>query len=174
MSKIYYVKKYDNHGMIKYPFEDVVKDLLGDTSNSTSNSTDLSNVSCCDCCSNSLYNIGYKDNKIVLELNLCGYKKENISLTKNGNVLIVKAEAENSDVSYTVKGFELNDIEQRFVLPEQFINGDIQSKLQNGLLTILITSNEQVDNIEIKDEFDESENESDESKNENSDNLERE
>ena len=172
MSKIYYVKKYDNHGMIKYPFEDVVKDLLGDTSNSTSNSTDLSNVSCCDCCSNSLYNIGYKDNKIVLELNLCGYKKENISLTKNGNVLIVKAKAENSDVSYTVKGFELNDIEQRFVLPEQFINGDIQSKLQNGLLTILITSNEQVDNIEIKDEFDESENESDESENENSDNLE--
>ena len=41
MSKIYYVKKYDNHGMIKYPFEDVVKDLIGDTSSSTSNSADL-------------------------------------------------------------------------------------------------------------------------------------
>ena len=167
MSKIYYVKKYDNHGMIKYPFEDVVKDLIGDTSSSTSNSADLSNVSCCDCCGNSLYNIGYKDNKIILEVNLCGYKKENVSLTKNGNVLIVKAKAESSDVSYTVKGFELNDIEQRFVLPEQFINGDIQSKLQNGLLTILIASNEQVDNIEIKDEFDEP-------KSEDSDNLEQE
>ena len=167
MSKIYYVKKYDNHGMIKYPFEDVVKDFLDETTNSTSNSTDLSNTSCCDCCGNSLYNIGYKDNKIILEVNLCGYKKENVSLTKNGNVLIVKAKAESSDVSYTVKGFELNDIEQRFVLPEQFINGDIQSKLQNGLLTILIASNEQVDNIEIKDEFDEP-------KDENSDNLEQE
>ena len=167
MSKIYYVKKYDNHGMIKYPFEDVVKDLIGDTSSSTSNSADLTNVSCCDCCGNSLYNIGYKDNKIILEVNLCGYKKENVSLTKNGNVLIVKAKAESSDVSYTVKGFELNDIEQRFVLPEQFINGDIQSKLQNGLLTILIASNEQVDNIEIKDEFDEP-------KSEDSDNLEQE
>ena len=167
MSKIYYVKKYDNHGMIKYPFEDVVKDLFGDTSSSTSNKADLNDVSCCDCCGNSLYNIGYKENKIVLELNLCGYKKENVSLTKNGNVLIVKAKAESSDVSYTVKGFELNDIEQRFVLPEQFINGDIQSKLQNGLLTILIASNEQVDNIEIKDEFDEP-------KSEDSDNLEQE
>ena len=164
MSKIYYVKKYDNHGMIKYPFEDL---LLDETTNSTSNSADLNNVSCCDCCGNSLYNIGYKENKIVLELNLCGYKKENVSLTKNGNVLIVKAKAESSDVSYTVKGFELNDIEQRFVLPEQFINGDIQSKLQNGLLTILIASNEQVDNIEIKDEFDEP-------KSEDSDNLEQE
>ena len=164
MSKIYYVKKYDNHGMIKYPFEDL---LLDETTNSTSNSADLNNVSCCDCCGNSLYNIGYKENKIVLELNLCGYKKENVSLTKNGNVLIVKAKAESSDVSYTVKGFELNDIEQRFVLPEQFINGDIQSKLQNGLLTILIASNEQVDNIEIKDEFDEPEDE-------NSDDLKQE
>ena len=164
MSKIYYVKKYDNHGMIKYPFEDL---LLDETTNSTSNSADLNNVSCCDCCGNSLYNIGYKENKIVLELNLCGYKKENVSLTKNGNVLIVKAKAESSDVSYTVKGFELNDIEQRFVLPEQFINGDIQSKLQNGLLTILIASNEQVDNIEIKDEFDEP-------KDENSDDLKQE
>lgn len=164
MSKVYYVKKYDNHGMIKYPFEDVVKDLLGDNSNSTStsNSIDLNSSSCCDCCGNSLYNIGYKDNKIVLELNLCGYKKENVSLTKNGNVLIVKAKAENSDISYTVKGFELNDIEQRFVLPEQFINGDIQSKLQNGLLTILISSNEKIDNIEIKDEFDEPKDESSE------------
>lgn len=167
MSKIYYVKKYDNHGMIKYPFEDIVVDLLGDTSNSTSNCTYSNSVSCCDCCGNSLYNIGYKDDKIILELNLCGYKKENVSLTKNGNVLIVKAKAENSDISYTVKGFELNDIEQRFVLPEQFINGDIQSKLQNGLLTILIACNEQVDNIEIKDEFDEP-------KDENSDNLEQE
>ena len=153
--------------MFKYPFEDVVKALIGDTSSSTSNSADLTNVSCCDCCGNSLYNIGYKENKIVLELNLCGYKKENVSLTKNGNVLIVKAKAESSDVSYTVKGFELNDIEQLFVLPEHFINGDIQSKLQNGLLTILIASNEQVDNIEIKDEFDEP-------KSEDSDNLEQE
>ena len=167
MSKIYYVKKYDNHGMIKYPFEDVVKDLIGDTSSSISNSTNLSNTLFCDCCGNSLYNIGYKDNKIILEVNLCGYKKENVSLTKNGNVLIVKAKAESSDVSYTVKGFELNDIEQRFVLPEQFINGDIQSKLQNGLLTILIASNEQVDNIEIKDVFYEP-------KSEDSDNLEQE
>lgn len=167
MSKIYYVKKYDNHGMIKYPFEDVVKDLFDETTNSTSNSTNLNNTSCCACCGNSLYNIGYKDNKIILEVNLCGYKKENVSLTKNGNVLIVKAKAESSDISYTIKGFELNDIEQRFVLPEQFINGDIQSKLQNGLLTIVITSNEQVDNIEIKDEFDEPEDE-------NSDDLKQE
>lgn len=164
MSKIYYVKKYDNHGMIKYPFEDL---LFDEISNSTSNSTDLSNTSCCDCRGNSLYNIGYKDNKIILEVNLCGYKKENVSLTKNGNVLIVKAKAESPDINYTVKGFELNDIEQRFVLPEQFINGDIQSKLQNGLLTILIASNEQVDNIEIKDEFDEPEDE-------NSDDLKQE
>lgn len=164
MSKIYYVKKYDNHGMIKYPFEDV---LFGETQNSTSNNTDLNNTSCCTCCGNSLYNIGYKDNKIILEVNLCGYKKENVSLTKNGNVLIVKAKAENPEINYTVKGFELNDIEQRFVLPEQFINGDIQSKLQNGLLTIVIASNEKVDNIEIKDEFDEP-------KDENSDNLKQE
>lgn len=84
-------------------------------------------------------NVGYYNNSLVFELSLAGIKKENITVSYNGNVIEIKAVYEKEkNINYVLNKLKLNNVIQKLSLFNEYIGGAVKWKFVNGLLTIVV------------------------------------
>lgn len=81
-----------------------------------------------------------QDNKeLTLLFALPGFKKEDIDITTNGNLLIVSAEKEKIQRSNEINVYHFNrDISYKVRLCDEYINGDFSCEFENGELKVQI------------------------------------
>lgn len=82
------------------------------------------------------YNIKYteSENKLVIELALSGFKKEELSVTLDGGYLAVSGTKEDTD-SYLHKGISTKSFTKKFLVKDAKIE---YARFENGVLTIKI------------------------------------
>lgn len=111
-------------------------------------------------------NVCIYDNKLVIEICLCGFKKSNISVSYVGNTITVNAKWESiypkkececdcgcencscSDVKYLDQTFEHKDIQKQFNLVNDYLGSEIKWKFENGLLLIVCSKVENTETIQ--------------------------
>ena len=109
-------------------------------------------------------NVCIYDNKLVIEICLCGFKKSNISVSYVGNTITVDAKWENiypkkecdcgcencscSDVKYLDQTFEHKDVKKQFNLVNDYLGSEIKWKFENGLLLIVCSKVENTETIQ--------------------------
>lgn len=89
-------------------------------------------------------NILEKDDQYEIEIAAPGFRKKDIHLDIEENVLKIKAEKkEDKTHEYTIKEFGTGNLERDFYLPEDINQQDISAKLENGILTIALPKKEE-------------------------------
>ncbi len=95
---------------------------------------------------------GEKDYKI--ELAAPGFKKENIAVHLDNDILHISAESKNekeeSDENFTRKEFSYNSFSRSFQLPKSANNEKIDAKYEDGVLKILVNKKEEAVKAESK------------------------
>lgn len=154
---MFYVKKYSNKPII---FEDDwIKDKIDDTINTLDIPKKPIKEKIKDQLKNEkhpLTNIGFINNDIIIEIDLAGYKKENISVSYTGNVISVNAKHSAnseypSEVFYLRKNIHSEDISEKFYLQDGFIDADVKWKLIDGILCIVIRKLDSQNNSSIEE-----------------------
>jgi HSP20 family protein len=90
----------------------------------------------------------YEDEKeFRLELLLAGYRKEDIQLHLNDNLLVVKADLSEEDSGgskekYTRREFGLYNFERQFKVPKTVATDKISAKFENGILKLTLPKKE--------------------------------
>ena len=99
-----------------------------------------------------LTNVFESDEKIVLELLVPGFEKEQINLSVENNVLTVKSELpekeaanqeENKAPKFSKVEFELKNFEKKFRLSDKLDQEKIQAEFKNGILTVTLAKKEE-------------------------------
>jgi HSP20 family protein len=86
-----------------------------------------------------LHNTIENESEYILELQLAGIKKENVSIDAEKNKLVVKAERiENKDLNYLRKEISCGRYEKLFTLPDFVDKENIKASFIDGILTINI------------------------------------
>lgn len=119
-----------------------------------------------------LTNIGYCGTTLVFELALAGFKKENIKVSYVGNVVTVKAvydtneentetpECEcdpnckciSNEIRYIQKNISNKDVCRKFYLANEYLGSDIKWKYVNGLLTVAVYPNDDIQQVDPSDD----------------------
>lgn len=85
-------------------------------------------------------NVSKQDKKIVLDISVPGFTKDDLEIMVKGNSLIVKGtkpnHAINSDMVHIVEEFSMDNFERRFKLSDELCAEHIEAKCENGLLHI--------------------------------------
>lgn len=79
------------------------------------------------------------DDKLVMEFAVAGFKKDDISITTEKNVLTVKADKGADEKQYIYKGIAARKFTRSFTLPEYFEVTD--AWFEDGVLYIDLTRN---------------------------------
>lgn len=81
-----------------------------------------------------------KDGNLNIEVPLAGYKREDISLSIEKDYLILKAAKQNKheNVQYVNEGIRKKELVRRWLINGSFEQDKIESKFENGLLTIVL------------------------------------
>lgn len=90
---------------------------------------------------NSNIYIGEDEEKkeLTLLFALPGFKKDNIDITTNGDLLIVSAEKEKTKSSNEINVYHFNqDITYKVRLSDEYLNGDFSCVFENGELKVVI------------------------------------
>jgi HSP20 family protein len=88
---------------------------------------------------NPLHDIIENEKEYVVEMQLAGVKKENISLNLDDNLLTIKAERKKvDDQKYNRKQTFYGKYEKSFTLPESIDVENIQASFENGILKLNI------------------------------------
>lgn len=90
---------------------------------------------------NSNIYIGEDEEKkeLTLLFALPGFKKDNIDITANGDLLIVSAEKEKTKSSNEINVYHFNqDITYKVRLSDEYLNGDFSCVFENGELKVVI------------------------------------
>ena len=160
------IKNINPHGMTKYPLKETLSDdqdlsdyvytledskvFDQDVNNMLkkcypSSSSASSSSSCCcntsevdDTDNDICTNIAYINNKVAIEVALPGYKAKNLSITKQANVLTIRAFYEFTNIHYTKQDIKFPNVEHKIKLPPSYAYTTLKSKFEDGLLTILI------------------------------------
>ena len=97
---------------------------------------------------NPLHDIIKNEKEYVVEMQLAGVKKENISLSLNDDVLTIKAERkEVDDQKYNKKQTFYGKYEKSFTLPESVDIENIQASFEDGILKLNIPKLEKEEKI---------------------------
>jgi HSP20 family molecular chaperone IbpA len=102
------------------------------------------------------YNIDAYEDRVVIEIPLAGYKKDNISLEVEDNILslkVSKKEEKDSTGKYMHKGISNRDLFFKWNLHSSLDSDSIQSTFEDGMLVITIKGKHKEKNkklIEIK------------------------
>lgn len=98
------------------------------------------------------YNLYQRDGELTLELALAGYKKENVSVTVEGDKLTISGDANKVDEENPlIKGIARRSFRRQFILHEGHEVKD--ATMADGLLTVTvvkIAKSPTTKNIEVK------------------------
>lgn len=128
----------------KKDYFDLFDNFFGDDDFFTPNSTNLMKT-----------DIKEKDNKYIIETDLPGFTKDNISLTLNDGYLKISAkttkEEKNEDEKYLHQERYYGECSRNFYVGENLKEENIEAEFKNGILKISIPKNEEKEkNFEIK------------------------
>ncbi|RKD86492.1 Hsp20/alpha crystallin family protein [Mangrovibacterium diazotrophicum] len=93
---------------------------------------------------------------VKIEMQIPGFSKEQVKITLDNDVLIVKGEMakeEKEEVNYSRVEFKVSDFEKKFKLNHELDAEKVQANFSNGILILTIAKKEEqkpvVKNIEI-------------------------
>lgn len=79
------------------------------------------------------------DNEFIIEMELAGVKKEDISIETEDDVLTIETERkENKDVNYKRKEMYVGKYKRSFILPDNTDAEEIKASVSDGILTITV------------------------------------
>lgn len=85
-------------------------------------------------------NVKEQKDQFIVEFSIPGFKKEDISVTVEGDVLHVKAETtkqnESEEGSYTRSEFSRESVSRSISLPDEISTSEVSAKYQDGVLEI--------------------------------------
>lgn len=87
---------------------------------------------------NDQYDVIENENEFIVEFNLAGIPKANISLGIDNGLLTMSAERIEKEVKYNYKNSYYGKISKSFKLPDNVNSNNITSKYEDGLLIISI------------------------------------
>ena len=99
-----------------------------------------------------LTNVIEGNDKIVLELMVAGFEKDQINLSVENNILTVKSELVDEDTSgepdkshvkYSSVEFQMKNFEKKFRLSDKLNQEKIQAEFKNGILRIELAKKEE-------------------------------
>lgn len=94
-------------------------------------------------------NIVEKDNGFEIELATPGLKKEDFNISIEKNVLTISAETKSEESveekKYNKREFNYTSFSRSFTLPDNINDEDVNAKYDNGVLTVSLTKQEEVD-----------------------------
>jgi HSP20 family protein len=88
------------------------------------------------------YDIIENNNAYTIEIAVPGFKKDQITIDISNNSLSVSGESKRSQSDYTKQGIYYGKFARRFTLPDN-ASGNINAKLEDGILKITIPKSEQ-------------------------------
>jgi HSP20 family protein len=84
-------------------------------------------------------NVIENENEFLIELSVPGFSKEQIRISVEKNVLVVKAEKnEENERKYLSREFGLQSFERRFVLSKKVNADNISASFNNGILEVTL------------------------------------
>lgn len=156
----YYVKKYNGLPIVR--LEDWIN-----TENISGTETDSESENTCKCnCSCKgvkildsdtvfpLTNVSTYEDKIIVEVDLAGFEKENIKVSYLNNIILVSADfIDNIDKKYLTENTLRQKTSRKISLSNDYNINALKWNFKNGLVTIVIDNSENIDNsIDITDE----------------------
>ena len=89
------------------------------------------------------YDVIEKDNEYVLDLILPGFKKEDVSINVEDDVLTVEGERKVQEkTKYNRKGSFYGQFKKSFTLPENVLVDNIDASFKDGILSVSVPKNE--------------------------------
>lgn len=85
-------------------------------------------------------NIGKHEKKLVMDISVPGFTKDDIEVMIKGEYLIVRGEKprkmEETGVDYVVEEFSMDTFERKFHLAKDLNSDHVEAKCENGVLSI--------------------------------------
>lgn len=154
----YYVKKYNGLPIVR--LEDWIN-----TENISGTETDSESENTCKCSCKGvkildsdtvfpLTNVSTYEDKIIVEVDLAGFEKENIKVSYLNNIILVSADfIDNIDKKYLTENTLRQKTSRKISLSNEYNINALKWNFKNGLVTIVIDNSETIDNsIDITDE----------------------
>ena len=95
-----------------------------------------------------------KDNEYLVDFALAGFKKEDVSLNVDNNILTIEGERKvDEETKYSRKGTFYGSFKKSFTLPENINSEKIDASFTDGILSVIIPKDEKAKltkTIEIK------------------------
>lgn len=100
------------------------------------------------CGSKPATNVFETENEFKIEVLLPGYKKEDVRLNYQNNLLTIKVENEvkeenSEEFKYAHREFEANNFEKQYRIPKSVNDENISAKFENGVLKITLAKKEE-------------------------------
>jgi HSP20 family protein len=99
-------------------------------------------------------NVKEAEKEYKIELAVPGFKKENIDVHLDNDILHISAESKNEkneeDENFTRKEFSYNSFSRSFQLPQSANNEKIDAKYEDGILKIKVNKKEEAIKAETK------------------------
>lgn len=85
------------------------------------------------------------ENEYIVDYALAGFKKEDVSLNVEDNILTVKGQRkEKDDIKYNRKSTFFGEFKKSFTLPDGIDSEKIDASFRDGILSIVIPKNEKM------------------------------
>lgn len=85
------------------------------------------------------------ENEYIVDFALAGFKKEDVSLNIDNNILSIEGERKaNDDIKYNRKNTFYGHFKKSFTLPENIESEKIDASFNDGILSITIPKNEKL------------------------------
>lgn len=85
-------------------------------------------------------NVGKEEKKLVMDISVPGFTKDDIEVMIKGDYLVVKGKkprhVEETGMDYIVEEFSMDAFERKFHLAEELNSDHVEAKCENGVLRI--------------------------------------
>ena len=88
--------------------------------------------------SNKKVNITENENFYDLSFEIPGFSKEDVNIELNDGIITISSHVEKSNENYITKEYTKNSFERSFYLPEDVDLENIDAKLENGILSVIL------------------------------------
>lgn len=99
-------------------------------------------------------NILEEENKILIEMAIPGFLKEDFDINVKDNLLTIESKVKNqdekSDDNYYLKEFEILDFKRSFTLADSIDSENINAKYEDGILRIELGKKERDENKKVR------------------------
>ena len=90
--------------------------------------------------------VNQETDTLHVEVAVAGFKKEEISIETKGNRIIITGEREaelDNGVTYMQRNISASNFERTIILHENYVGGDVDASMEDGILTITVQPKEQ-------------------------------